>query len=148
MRPKPSAAELLEIARKTLRGDLLAALPESRRYEALMVANAVAIAGRVLERGEAPEREELAALARLTGDKDGVLPSDLPLPAEAGFAKAGPASVRERLGVLYGRLVDELRAGAIAPGTDRHRAVFAHLRQVTLDRLRESNPKALPPSVA
>lgn len=135
MRPKPSAAELLEIARKTLRGDLLAALPESRRYEALMVANAVAIAGRVLERGAAPEREELAALARLTGAVE-----------DTGSADA--ETVRERLGVLYGRLVDELRAGAIAPGTDRHRAVFAHLRQVTLDRLRESNPKALPPSVA
>lgn len=135
MRPKPSAAELLEIARKTLRGDLLAALPESRRYEALMVANALAIAGRVLERGEAPAREEFAALARLMGAVE-----------DTGSADA--ETVRERLGVLYGRLCDELRAGAIAPGTDRHRAVFAHLRHVTLDRLRESNPKALPSSVA
>ena len=135
MRPKPSAAELMEIARKTLRGDLLAALPESRRYEALMAANAVAIAGRVLERGEAPEREELAALARLTG-------------ASGETVSAGAETVRERLGVLYGRLCDELRADAIAPGTDRHRAVFAHLRRITLDRLRESNPKALPPSAS
>jgi hypothetical protein len=133
MRPKPSAAELLEIARRTLRGDLLAALPESRRYEALMVANAVAIAGRVLERGAEPEREELAALARLMGETGGAIPSE-------------PVAVRERLGVFYDRLCDELRAGRIVPGTDRHRAVFAHLRRATLERLRESNPKALPPS--
>ena len=144
MRPKPSAGELLEIARKTLRGDLLAALPEGRRYEALMAANAIAIAGRVLERGEAPEREELASLDRLMGEKDSAIPPDLLSPAEAGFAKAGPATVRERLGILYGRLCDELRAGKIVPGGSRHRAVFAHLRRTALDRLRESNPKALP----
>lgn len=131
MRPKPSAAELLEIARKALRGELLAALPETRRYEALMVANAVAIAARVLERGEAPEREELARLARLMGEKDPAIPPD-------------PAAVRECLGVLYNRLADELRAGKMVPGGERHRAVFAHLRQTTLERVRESNPKALP----
>ena len=131
MRPKPSAGELLEIARKTLRGDLLAALPEGRRYEALMAANAIAIAGRVLERGEAPEREELASLARLMGEKDSAIPPD-------------PATVRERLGILYNRLCDELRAGKIVPGGSRHRAVFEHLRRTALDRLRESNPKALP----
>ncbi len=131
MRPKPSAAELLEIARKTLRGDLLSVLPESRRYEALMAANAVAIAARVLERGEAPEREELANLARLMDEKDPATPSD-------------PAAMRERLGVLYGRLIDELRAGTVVPGGSRHRAVFAHLRQTALERVRESNPKALP----
>ncbi len=131
MRPKPSAGELLDLARKTLRGDLLAALPEALRYQALMAANAVAIAGRVLEQGDAPEREELANLARLMGEKDPAIPSDL-------------AAMRERLGVLYGRLCDELRAGKIVPGTERHRAVFAHLRQATLERVRESNPKALP----
>ncbi len=133
MRPQPSAAELLEIARKTLRGDLLAALPESRRYEALMIANAIAIAARVLERGPAPERTELASLARLMDGKDAALPAD-------------PAAARERLGDLYNRLGDELRAGQIVPGTERHRAVLAHLKDATLERLRESNPKALPPS--
>jgi hypothetical protein len=135
MRPRPSAAELLEIARETLRGELLAALPESRRYEALMVANAIAIAGRVLERGDAPERAELAALARLMDGKDSALPAD-------------PSAARNRLGDLYDRLGDELRAGKIVPGTDRHRVVLAHLKEATLERLRESNPKALPPSTS
>jgi len=37
-----------------------------------------------------------------------------------------------------------LRSGKITPGTDRHRAVYAHLRRVVLDRLAESNPKILP----
>ena len=131
MRPKPTAVELLEIARKTLRGELLAALPEERRYQALMAANAIAIAGRVLERGDVPEREELAALVLLMGGSGEKEISD-------------PAAARERLSALYGQLVDELRAGKIFPGTERHRAVFAHLRRATLDRLRESNPKALP----
>ena len=131
MRPKPSAAELLEIARHALRGDLLAALPEERRYQALMAANAIAIAGRVLERGDGPERDELASLARLMDAHDPVNPAD-------------PAMVRARLGILYSHLCDQLRAGKIACGTERHRLAFAHLRRAVLDRLRESNPKALP----
>ncbi len=128
MRPKPSAIELLDAARALLRGDLLAALPEARRYEALMVANAIAIAGRVLERGDAPERAELDSLARLMGAGDSLVPD----------------MTREQLRVLYGSLVDEMRAGKITPGTERHRDVYAHLRRMVLDRLRESNPKALP----
>jgi len=131
MRPKPSAHELLEIARKAMRGDLLAALPEARRYEALMVANALAIAARVLARGCAPEREELSSLARLMGTKDSAIPPDAAL-------------VHERLNALYGRLTDELRSGAIATGGSRHRAVFDHLWRTMLERVRESNPKALP----
>ncbi len=130
MRPRPFAARLLDIARQALRGEVLAALPEASRYQALMAANAMAIAARVLERGEAPERDELERLARLMG-LDAACPSD-------------PAHVRERLDDLYGRLGDELRSGTIAPGNARHGAVFAHLRRATLDRLRESNPKALP----
>ncbi|MSP80363.1 MAG: hypothetical protein EXR02_04745 [Rhodospirillales bacterium] len=131
MRPKPSAHELLETARKAMCGETLAALPEERRYEALMIANAIAIAGRILERGEVPEREELASLARLMGDKDPAIPAD-------------PAMVRERSNALYGRLADELRAGKIAPGGARHSSVFAHLRRTVVERLHESNPKALP----
>ncbi len=128
MRPKPSATELLDVARRTLRGDLLGALPEARRYEALMIANAIAIAGRVLERGDAPERAELQSLAGLMSAGDSIVPD----------------MTREQLRVLYASLVDELRAAKITPGTERHRDVYAHLRQAVLDRLRESNPKALP----
>ena len=128
MRPKPSAIELLDVARALLRGDLLGALPEARRYEALMVANAIAIAGRVLERGDAPERAELASLAGLMGAGGSIVPD----------------MTREQLRVLYASLVDEMRAGKITPGTEHHRDVYAHLRRMVLDRLRESNPKALP----
>lgn len=128
MRPKPSAIELLDAARALLRGDLLGALPEARRYEALMVANAIAIAGRVLERGDAPERAELASLAGLMGEGQSIVPD----------------MTREQLRVLYASLVNELRAGKIIPGVERHLDVYAHLRRAVLDRLRESNPKALP----
>ncbi len=130
MRPRPDAAQLLEAARQALRGEVLAALPDDKRYQALMIANAMAIAARVVERGDAPEREELERLARLMG-------TDAALPANA-------AAVRERLNELHGRLCDELRAGTIAPGGARHRALFDHLRRATVERLRESNPKALP----
>ena len=128
MRPRPDAAALLEAARQALRGEVLAALPEGKRYEALMIANAMAIAARVVERGAAPEREELERLARLMG--------------EGSPGSTDPAAVRERLNDLYGRLGDELRSGKITPGDERHRAVHDHLRRATLDRLRESNPRA------
>ncbi len=131
MRPRPDAAALLDIAHRTQRGGVLAALPEAARYQALMVAHAMAIAARIAERGEAPERDELARLAKLM-----IAPPIPPTP--------DMAAVREELKSLYGRLGDELRAGKIAPGTDRHRAVFAHLRLAIVERLRESNPKALP----
>ena len=130
MRPRPDAAALLDIAHRTQRGGVLAALPEAARYQALMVAHAMAIAARIAERGDGPERDELARLAKLMG-------MHAPLPTDT-------AAVRERLAELYGQLGDELRAGKIAPGTDRHRAVFDHLRLATVERLRESNPKALP----
>lgn len=128
MRPRPDAAALLEAARRALRGEVLAALPEDKRYEALMIANAMAIAARVVERGAAPECDELERLARLMGD--------------GAAAPVDPARVRERLNDLYGRLRDELRSGTIAPGGERYRAVYDHLRRTTVERVRESNPRA------
>ena len=56
---RPQCAELLAVARRTLLDELVPALPEDKRYQALMVANALAIAGRALEQ---PDREDPAAL--------------------------------------------------------------------------------------
>jgi hypothetical protein len=60
-RDKPGGAELLDLAREALMRDLLPHLPEERRRDALMVASAIAIARRELER--APPAIDAVALA-------------------------------------------------------------------------------------
>ena len=46
---RPDGAELLAVARATLLEDLVPELPQARRYQALMIANAMAMARRELE---------------------------------------------------------------------------------------------------
>jgi hypothetical protein len=57
MRHGPTTENLLETARKVLRETLLPQLPRSAAYQALMVANAMAIASRRIAAGDRPERE-------------------------------------------------------------------------------------------
>ncbi len=51
MKVEPGGAELLRVAREELLESLLPKLPETERYTARMVANAMAIAARELARG-------------------------------------------------------------------------------------------------
>ena len=65
MTDKPDAAALLEEARRTLLEILLPLLPPERRYDGLMVANAMAIAAREAGQGDAALREAVQQLAAL-----------------------------------------------------------------------------------
>ena len=123
MRERPTGGELLILARTLLREELMPLLPEERRYDALMVANAMAIAARQIAFGDAPERREEQDLAHLLGE------------TVAGDGAA--------LGDLHRRLGAEIRRGAFDPGTPRHAAVHAFLLEVTVQNLRESAPNTL-----
>jgi hypothetical protein len=123
-----TADQLLETARAVLRDELLPALPSHKRHAALMVANAMAIAGRQLKAGDAPEREELAALELVLG-----LPAD-------GANRGTP--LRAQLAAANGMLCAQLREGLADDGAMRER-VFAHLRTVARRKVEESNPKYL-----
>ncbi|MDC0033263.1 DUF6285 domain-containing protein [Alphaproteobacteria bacterium] len=128
MRERPTGEELLMIARKLLREELVPLLPEERRYDALMVANAMAIAARQIAFGDAPERHELQDLDDLLGgtkNKDSTTP------------------MGDVLGDLYRRLGAQIRKGQVDPGTPCHDSVYAFLLDVTIQKLRESAPKAL-----
>jgi len=57
MKDKSSGAELLELARRTLRGQLLQHIPPQEKYMGLMVANAMAIVARQIELGQPKEDE-------------------------------------------------------------------------------------------
>ena len=130
MRDHPNGSELLATARKILRESLLPALPPERKHEALMIANAMAIAARQLERGDEPERRELAALSTLLGDGYAALADE-----GLGLRAALIAANRE--------LSRRLREGGGDPGQARRAALFAHLRSVARQRVAESNPKYL-----
>ncbi len=115
MHEPPSGPELLEAARKTLLDELLPALPAEKRYPALMVANAIAIAARTARHDPAPA-DALAAEAR------GVTGTDEAEPWRA--------------------LAAAIRAGRFDPGTDGHDRVHALLRAYAEARCAISSPKA------
>jgi hypothetical protein len=63
---RPDGAELLAMARATLLEDILPELPQARRYDALMIASAMAMAKRELE--ARPMAAEQGTLERLASE--------------------------------------------------------------------------------
>jgi hypothetical protein len=125
MTDNPDGAALLEEARRTLLETLLPLLPPERRYDGLMVANAMAIAAREAGQGDVLFRECVNLLAAL-------------------FPAAAPSeNLRAQLLDLEARLAREIRAGLCdAPGPRRD-AIRDYLRRSATSRLCLSNPKAL-----
>ncbi|HUP94592.1 MAG TPA: DUF6285 domain-containing protein [Burkholderiales bacterium] len=120
----PSGADLLSIARDTLLSELLPLASGEARYALLMVANAMAIAAREAEAGDAPVKSAVARLEKLYGE---TLSGD---------------ALESRLSEYERRLTQDIRAGVFDTHDDRQRALLAHLRESVLDRLRISNPKS------
>jgi hypothetical protein len=129
MRDYPDGADLLATARDLLREQLLGALPPELRTAALMVANAMAIAGRQLEARDDPQHAELASLQDLLD-----VPRGAPCDAQ---------SLRLELDALNRRLVLALRNGDADPGTQFAGRVRDHLHRVQHARLMQSNPRYL-----
>lgn len=116
MLERPDAAGLLETAREVLLRELLPHLPESKKFEARMVANAMAIARREVAADAAP------VLARLRELLDA--------------PHAEPDA-------LLNLLAAEIRSGERDPGTPGHAAAAAALAELTRLRCSVSNPRAL-----
>ena len=129
MQDRPTAAELLGIARETLLHKLLPLLPEECKLDVLIIANVMAIAAREAEFGDAPLRHELARLSALYGE-------------DAAFCetRAELAAAVER---LSRRLAADLRRGAFEGNAKKLAKVKAHLLETTLEKLRENNPRYL-----
>ena len=119
MRREPSAQDLLETARALLREAVVPRLQGTARYEALMVANAIAIAARQLAAGD---RSVRAAYDRLVAlyDAAGLAPVD-----------------------LEWQLARDVRGGVFDAPSPRRSAVFAHLCETARAAAEESHPKAL-----
>lgn len=116
MLERPDAAGLLETARDVLLRELLPHLPESKRFEARMVANAMAIA----RRGMAADAAPALALLRALLDAPHAEPD-----------------------ALLNLLAAEIRSGERDPGTPGHAAAAKALVELTRLRCSISNPRAL-----
>lgn len=121
MRDHPRGHELLAIAAKTFREQLLPALPEEKKYAALMVLNAMAIAERQLETGEGPLNDECDLL-------EVVLDAT---PRETGL--------HERAAELNREFARRVRAGAYDDDETGQHVLWA----ITLQKVRESAPRYL-----
>jgi hypothetical protein len=119
MRDHPPAGELLALARRLLREELVPLLPPERRLDGLMVANAMAVAARCLATGDIPAAEERTSLQALLG--------------------GGTDDLVE----LNRELSSRIRAGSLGLGGADADHVHLHLLRVAADRVAESNPKAL-----
>lgn len=134
MRDTPDAASLLNVARDVVRSALVPNLPASRRYEGLMVANALAIAARQFEAASFSEGEERDWVTTIL--------------SESGAAPVrGDTTDSERSALIAAnrRLCAEIRAGRYDPEKPLAARLMEHLRRTTRAKLAESNPKALGP---
>lgn len=121
MRDRPQGHELLAIAAKTFREQLLPALPEEKKYAALMVLNALSIAERQQAIGEGPLNDECDLL-------------EVVLDAEPHNAE-----LHARATELNREFARRIRAGAIDTDDAGRHVLWA----ITLQRVRESAPRYL-----
>lgn len=124
----PGAPDLLRIARDTLLSELRSRVPEDARYALAMVANAMAIAAREAEAGDAPT---VAALARLDA-----------LYGRPRRDLAG-AALHQAIAEYDRELTGDIRAGHFDESDARHDALMSHLHASVAARLSISNPKSL-----
>jgi hypothetical protein len=127
MREIPTAADLLDTARDLLRTELAPSVAPGQRHLALMIANAMAIARRQFDDGDAHELRELAALGELFALSPEVSAEQL----------QAELSQRNR------RLCQAIRAGQADPGTVLHARVQAALLMVSRAKVAQSNPRYL-----
>lgn len=96
-----ATTDLLKVAALTLKAEVLPHVEADGRYPAAMVANAMAIAVRELERGPQARAEERALLARLLGTPDaGLKELRRSLCRELREGDPDPARAAELRGVL------------------------------------------------
>ena len=139
MHDAPDLGALLASVRGYIEDELLVALEDPRqRFRARVAAHVLAVAEREVSAGEEHLREEARRLAALLGEGEG---ASAPAPSRGRTAGAEGAALREELVRANRELARRLRDGSLRaePGT----RLWAHLRRITEDRLRVSNPAFL-----
>ncbi len=122
MHDRPTAAELIDAARRFLEGELLPTLSDARlRFQTLVAANVLAVAGRELASEEVGLRREWALLGE-------------------GIAPAGLEELRASVRAANLRLCERVRAGELDE-PEAFRALAARLREVVVEKLQVANPR-------
>lgn len=122
MSERLDACELLNVARQTLLEKLLPMLPADLRYEALMIANAMAMARREYQLAAQAEQAEMDALQGLS------------------ISQAG---VPETLDAARRQVASAIRAGHYDTAGPNQNQLLRTLERGTRGRLAISNPKLL-----
>jgi Domain of unknown function (DUF6285) len=126
MNDRPTAAEIIDAVRGYLERELLPALTDARlRFQTLVAANVLAIAGRELATEVAALEEEWPLLDALLGSEA--------LPAKT-------AELRSAVERRNGELCRQIRAGHFDPA-DRARELTRSLRLIVQRKLQVANPR-------
>jgi Domain of unknown function (DUF6285) len=120
---RPDASELLAALRVFLLEEVAPAVPDELRFSVRVAANVCAMLEREAALGDAPAREEVAALAELLDAGPGAVP--------------GEGDPRRQARDLQGQLARAIRAGEMDERLDETVAV---LRQQLVQRLRVAHP--------
>ena len=147
MHDLPSTPTLLDLARDVLMNELMPLLPEERKADALLLAEAIVLAARQAEDGDEPMHAAfrqletlyeplIPALSPQFGERAG--PADPRIKSEEGEGKHGGAPLE-----LWRQFACDLRNGAFETSGSRNQAARAILWRLTIARLRQSNPKFL-----
>lgn len=107
MRDRPNGAALLDVARRSLLGEVAPALKGQPRYVALMVANAMGIAARELEEAVRFERAQSAVVAQAT--RDAGAPVNAAIGGLVGLLRSGR---HDADAALYSALKDNVEVAA------------------------------------
>jgi len=118
MRDRPTGEDLLDLVRRIEDGDQSVLVPGDERYRDLMMASARAIAERQAATGDGPEEKERQCLSGL-------------------LAEEGSLAELNRM------LAEKIRLGDFDAGAPGRDTAARHLWETALERVRESNPKAL-----
>ena len=129
MNDRPTAAELMEGVRRFLEADLLPTLTDPRlRFQTLIAANVLAIAGRELSSEEDSLREEHELLMAIL--------------AKSASAPQRTAELREAVREANRQLCEQIRGGDFEDA-ERFRALAAVLRRLVVRKLEVANPRYL-----
>lgn len=121
MRDRPQGHELLTIAAQTFRDEILPALPEEKKYTALMILNAMSIAERQQAIGEGPLNDECDLLEVVLD------------------ASPQQSELHARAEELNRAFAQRVRDGALDNDETARRVLWA----ITLQKVRESAPRYL-----
>ena len=126
MRIRPNILDILELASEILRNEFSEDSYDKQRYETLMIANAITIAARQLEFGNAPEHGEAEALLSLLN-----------------FSGTEMSAAGNDISNLFSIICKDLRRGKFDKRNAQHTALRRILCDSAYQLVREYNPKYL-----